>query len=65
MRRRRFSVGFEGFELGKLLLDGFGRVEEETDVGLDEHRGVVEGIAGGDNVVIQFFEGGDGFGFLI
>ena len=46
------GVFFVGFELGELFFDGVGGVEEEAGVGFGEHRGVIEGIAGGNDFVV-------------
>ena len=40
-------------------------MEKVTDVGGGEHGGVVEGIAGGDDVVVERAQGFDGFFLLI
>ena len=62
---QQVAVAIEGFELRELFLDGFGGVEEEADVGFAEHGGVVEGITGGDDVVVEILQGGDRFLLLI
>ncbi len=54
------AVFFEGFELGELLADAGRGVEEESVVGFKEHGGVVEGVAGGENLINATLEGGDG-----
>ena len=40
-------------------------MEEETGIGLAQHGGVVEGISGGDDAVVQRLEGGHGLLLLI
>ena len=62
---QQFRVRLDGFELRKFLLHLFRRVDEEADVRLAEHRGVVVGIAGGDDVIVQRLQRGDGFLFLV
>ena len=58
-------VAFHGGELRELLFDVFRGMNEKARVGLSEHAGVVIGITGGNDVVVQSFEGGDGFAFLV
>lgn len=54
------GVALEVGELGELGLDGGGSAKEKTGVGFQEHGGVVEGVASGDDEIIQAFQGGDG-----
>ena len=49
----QLRVRFDGFELREFLLHFFRRMDEKADVSLAEHCGVVVGITGGDNVVVQ------------
>ena len=43
----QIGVGVHGFELREFLLHFFRRVDEETGIRLQQHRGVVVGVAGG------------------
>ena len=61
----KLVVVIDGRELRKLAHDIIGRVEKETVVGLREHRRVVERITGGDDVVVERLERGDGVPFLV
>ena len=58
-------MALNSFELREFLLHIFRRVDEETDIRFAKHGGVVVGIAGGNDVVIQRLQRGDGFLFLI
>jgi hypothetical protein len=40
-------------------------VEQDAAVGFAEHRGVVVGIAGGDDLEVDFLEALDGFLLLV
>jgi len=51
----QISVFFVGLELGELFFYVVGGVEEVAGVGFAEHRCVVEGIAGGGDVVVEAF----------
>jgi hypothetical protein len=56
---------FDSFELGEILANVNGGPEEDADVGFGEHEGVVVGIAGGDDPVVELAEGGDGMFLLV
>ncbi len=58
-------MAFDGFELREFPLYILRGMDEETDIGFEQHSGVVVGITGGDDVIIQLFQGGDGFPFLV
>lgn len=58
-------MGVDGGELGELGDHVFGGVDQDAGVGLAEHRGVVERIAGGDDVVVEALEGFDGVALLV
>src|SRR6266540_5386453 len=49
----QIRIGLDRFELRKLLPDMARRAEQDADVGLLEHRGVVVRVAGGDDVVVH------------
>src|SRR6266446_6937558 len=61
---KQIFVTFHRFKLRKLLLHVFGRAEKETHVGFTQHRGIIESVACGEDVIIQQFEGSDGALFL-
>lgn len=63
--QEKFGVGLDGGKLGEIADDVGGSVEEKAVVGFAEHRGVVVGISGGDHLVVEAFEGGDGFLLLV
>ncbi len=56
---------FDSFELREFGFHFFGCVDEKTGVRFAEHGGVVVRIAGGDDAVVQRFQRGDGFLFLV
>jgi len=57
------AVFLDGGKLGELSPDGLGRLKEKTGVRFGQHGGVVEGIAGGDDEIMEAAEGGDGAAF--
>ncbi len=65
VQREELGVVVDRGELRKLADDVFRRVKKKTVIRLAEHRGVVERVAGGDDVVVERLEGGDGMSFLV
>ena len=61
---QQFRVGLDGFELRELFFHVVRRAEQKAHVRLDEHGGVVERIAGGNDVIIHPLEGGHGLALL-
>src|SRR5579884_1493394 len=58
-------VGLDGFELRELLLNRNGSMKQKPNICLAEHRGVVEGITGGDDVIIEKLQGRNRLLFLV
>lgn len=61
----QIHVAFHGFELREFALHVFRRVNEETDIRFQQHRCVVVGIAGGDDVVVERLERSHGLLLLV
>src|SRR5205807_9118942 len=62
---QQLAVSLDRFELPELLFHVLRRPEQKADIGLLEHRGVVVGIACGNDVVIQTFQRRDCFLLLV
>src|SRR5208337_4860026 len=54
---QQFHICLDCLKLGKLHLNGRWRTEKEGHVRRHQHGGVIEGIAGRDNVVVQVSQG--------
>src|SRR5438477_6839013 len=62
---QQIQIGLNRFELRELTPHDFWRAEEESDMGLYQHGGVVILVAGSNDVVVQIPERGDGSFLLI
>src|SRR5713101_3060858 len=62
---QQLGVSFDRWELRELPLDVFRSAKQKTRVRFAQHRGIVEGIASRDDVIVELLERRDGPLFLL